>query len=385
MPPKSSTLKISTLLGVLLLGMGMQPELAAACTCDEGCTVSGSGPDVEAPVNFMKLDGHSYCVCTADSVNGGTTGEGAGVFTIPTACSGGQPDKDSGPGSALGGAASADATSPADATPATLQTVAAVKQELASGDQAMATTVAAASGAATGAQMESLSVGNDVSVMGANHAATSGAISCAAGANVHLESADVAAPLYASCQQYFTVAKTMGSNITGFTPDKAVLAGEGAQQTLTAFEKNFGVSSGDYIGRMLGKNGGRGALEELVGGKIANGPLAEAFSAADKIAPSSILEDTNKFAVNFDAAKTKAKPPTSLRDSLKKKLAGAHSAEVATAYSEESRKPASSHGELEDLTPSHEAIFASASESEQELTIFDVVHMKYGQLFKDRH
>jgi hypothetical protein len=139
---------------------------------------------------------------------------------------------------------------------------------------------------------------------------------------------------------------------------------------------------------MLGKDGGRGALGELVGGKIASGSLMEAFGAADRAAPSSISEETSRFAVGFGASKaSKQKLPTSLRDSLKKKLVESRANDKADPETQdESRKPASSpRGELEDLTPSHDPIFASASESEAELTLFDVVHLKYAQLFKARH
>ncbi|MGZ3706806.1 MAG: hypothetical protein ACXWSD_21120 [Bdellovibrionota bacterium] len=239
--------------------------------------------------------------------------------------------------------------------------------------------------AANGQQTSSLGDAAEVAALGANKAATIGATFCAQGANANLTSAADAAVYYSHCQQNFDAAKGLSGKPGGFIADQGVLDGSAAQQSLQDFEKNFGVSKEDYLKRMLGEGGGLGALSGMVDGKIADAKLAEAMDAAGKLGPSDLTQDPNKFAVNLGVSGSK-KSAAALRDVLKKKL-GEKSEGRATASLDEvshAEKP-QLIGDKEHLDPlSMEVAFGSKEES-RELTIFDVVHIRYSKLAARMH
>ncbi|MGZ3657921.1 MAG: hypothetical protein ACXVCS_20360, partial [Bdellovibrionota bacterium] len=114
---------------------------------------------------------------------------------------------------------------------------------------------------------------------------------------------------------------------------------------------------------------------DMVSEKISAEKLAEAFDAAKAANPSSV-SDPNKFAVDLGGG---AKKNGSLRDALKKKIAEIDAKNGAPlARENNSRTPASKDDDLGGLTPGDLGL-ASQDQGTRELTIFDVVHLKYAE------
>jgi|GEM_PF-2722232 len=228
-----------------------------------------------------------------------------------------------------------------------------------------------------GQQSSSLVSAKAVASLGAAQAATVGAIFCAEGANANLTSPEDAAALYANCQQNFDAANKLSGKTTGFNPDQGILQGSAAKQSLEDFERNFGIAPSDYLSKVLGEGKGPSSLAAVLDGKISESKLNEALEAATKLAANTLTESSNAFAVDFGSAQKK--PKTTLRDSLKKSLAESGKQEAAsrTISSVAPREQASS--QLDGLSPLSGGIFSAAA-TQEELSIFDVVHRKYVEL-----
>lgn len=225
-------------------------------------------------------------------------------------------------------------------------------------------------------QTRLLKSADEVNQIGANQAATVAALYCADAANKYGNDPEAAGADYAKCGQYFTAAKTLNANGAGYKADDGVLSGDAAKSTLDGFEKNFGVSGSDYLGRMLGADGGRDALGGLVGDKISAEKLASAAESADGRAAA---KGDDAFVVDLSRG---AKPAVSeLREALKAKLA-------AASEKKDAREPASAarviqegpENQFDGLSPLREGVLAASDESSKELTLFDVVHDKYAEL-----
>jgi hypothetical protein len=232
--------------------------------------------------------------------------------------------------------------------------------------------------------MSSLADAAEVAALGAGKAATVGAVFCAQGANANLTQPADAAAFYANCQQNFEVAKGLSGKPGGFSPDPGILNGDAAQHSLQDFEKNFGVSKEDYIKRMLGEGLGTGSLSGMLDGKMPEAKLAEALDTASKLGPSDLTQDPNKFAV--DLGRSGKKPAPTLRDALKKKLAdNSEGRETASIADEKRGQKSQKIGDKEHLEPlDANSVFGSA-EGNRELTIFDVVHLRYEKLAVRMH
>jgi len=212
----------------------------------------------------------------------------------------------------------------------------------------------------------------EVNAIGANNAASVGAIFCAQAANDQAENAAAAAASeYASCKQYFDAANEMkGKN--ELRVSTAIVETESAKGTLTSFEKNFSLASGDFLTRMLNSGGDRAVLSDMLSLKFDESQMTAMYSAADSASPAALAPEP--------PAGGGKKLSASLRDSLKKALqqkTGDEFRRPASAETQAAPKP-----RIRGLEPLHEGIFAMAEESE--LTIFGVVHLKYQELQKKR-
>jgi hypothetical protein len=234
---------------------------------------------------------------------------------------------------------------------------------------------------ANGEQISSLESAAQTAALGAAQAATIGAVNCAQGANANLTSTTDAAAFYAICQQSFNTAKGLTGMAGGFGQDKGILEGEAAQQALQDFEKNFGVSKEEYLKRMLGGGGSPGSLSGMVEGKITDARLAEAMEAANKLGTSDLTQESNKFAVDLGGGSKRTNG--TMRDALRKKLGE----KIDTEQKARSVASKANQGDgddwsgprLDGLVPLRESIFEDTG-SNGELTIFDVVHLKYQKL-----
>lgn len=234
---------------------------------------------------------------------------------------------------------------------------------------------------ANGEQISSLESAAQAAALGAAQAATIGAVNCAEGANANLTNATDAAAFYAICQQNFNTAKGLTGKAGGFNPDNSIVDGAIAQKSLDEFEKNFSVSKEEFLKRMLGEGGGPASLSGLLDGKISEAKLAEAMDAASKLGPSDLTQDPNKFTVDLGLGSKKTNG--TLRDTLKKKLGEKSDAEQkarsVASKANQRDEDKSSEPRLEGLVPLRESIFENTG-SVDELTIFDVVHLKYQKL-----
>ncbi|MGZ3652222.1 MAG: hypothetical protein ACXWR1_08200 [Bdellovibrionota bacterium] len=232
-----------------------------------------------------------------------------------------------------------------------------------------------------GKQISSLASAGEVAAIGANQAATIGAVFCAQGANNTLTAPADAAALFASCQQNFDAANGMNGKNGGFNPAPNILDGAAAKQSLEDFEKNFGVPPDYYLHKMLGEGRGTASLSGMLEGKIPEAKLAEALEASRQLSPGDLSENANKFAV--DLGGSKKAPNLALRDELKKKLLENGGSEKDSRLLA-SKQTQAGRGEdagprFDNLAPLKEGIFAP-DEGKDELTIFDVVHLAYQKL-----
>jgi hypothetical protein len=153
----------------------------------------------------------------------------------------------------------------------------------------------------------------DLNQLGSNRAATVGALFCAQGANASISNDPDAQAYFAGCHQNFNAAKLMNAK-SGIQPDQATVDGSLAKETLTEFEKNFGISGGDFLSRMLGSGLGAAGLGDLVGDKISAEKLAADLEAASQLDGSAISQDPGRYAVNLGSEGLKPKNAQSLRD-----------------------------------------------------------------------
>ncbi|MGZ3683223.1 MAG: hypothetical protein ACXWR1_01275 [Bdellovibrionota bacterium] len=324
---------------------------ALACQCTVPCVTMGTGPDYFGLIDFGKILNHTYCSCPSgiDATNA-------------KGCENTPPDT----------ATDTATTTQTDVTAPVADLKAAIEAQ----NQAVTKTINGVGNSESGQQTSSLKSADEVNALGANQAATAGALFCAAGANAQAENTPDAPALYANCDQYFSSANAIkGSHPGGFTPVSDTVDSAAAQETLQGFEKNFGISGSNYLERMLGPGGGKAALRDMVSEKISAEKLAEAFDAAKAANPSSV-SDPNKFAVDLGGG---AKKNGSLRDALKKKIAEIDAKNGAPlARENNSRTPASKDDDLGGLTPGDLGL-ASQDQGTRELTIFDVVHLKYAE------
>jgi hypothetical protein len=103
-------------------------------------------------------------------------------------------------------------------------------------------------------QGEALKNADEVSTAGMNEAATVGTLWCAHGANHHAKDRDLAEQSFGTCKDYMGAAdslRAIARRSEGFEVNNQALTGEFAESTLSAFEKNFGISSANYLGRFL--------------------------------------------------------------------------------------------------------------------------------------
>jgi hypothetical protein len=236
-----------------------------------------------------------------------------------------------------------------------------------------------------GLQLKAASDAKATADLGADQAANVGAVMCAQGANANLTDPQEAAGFYASCRQNFEAAKAMSGRDGGYNPAANIADGAAGREALADFEKNFGVSPKDYLSQMLGKGGGPASLSELLEGKLPGAKLKEAMDAAEKISPTAVSQDPAKFAVDFGAAK---KTSAGFRENLKKKLEKpderATTRAIASGNENHPRRGADKIGDKEHLEPLRaDPIFNT--EEERELTIFQVVHLKYEKLAVRMH
>jgi len=344
--------------GWLLLALAMlclAPSAAQGCTCAAGCDVYNGSAPVATTIAQAETTDYAACACSQGD-------EGIIALCLPEAPK--APDTS---------AALQTATTSNPNTAANF--ISAVSTSI---DTA---TINKVSTTNDGRQTSSLADANEVASLGANQAATIGAIFCAQGANTQLTDPGNSPALYANCQQNFGTAKVMAKNASGYTPDNAILNGDAAKQSLADFEKNFGVPPEDYLHKMLGSGGGPAALFDVVGDKIPEAKLTEALDQASKLAPGDLTGDPNKFAVNLGESGQQKTNSLALRDTLKKKMGandGADKTPRNPASWTKPRTPAADSG-MDGLAPLRDGFFAT-NDTTEELTIFDVVHRKYQAL-----
>lgn len=228
-------------------------------------------------------------------------------------------------------------------------------------------------------QKSALSAADDISLTGMNQAANIGAVWCAHGANAHLNDKDLAEQSFGTCKDYMGAADALrsqrGRNET-FTVDNDTISGEWASGILGDFEKNFGVAAGDFMSRLLGSGDRSGDLSDMTKGKIGEGELAEAHA-------------NGKGKGEFELAvggKGGAAKKSRVRDDLKKALAAEAKRKLASekkdaiAAAVDKRKDKDS---IEGLKAMGSAEAFGLSDTE-ELTIFQVVHRKYEEIFRER-
>lgn len=147
----------------------------------------------------------------------------------------------------------------------------------------------------------------------------------------------------------------------------AGLQDSNVQAALDKFEKTFDIPKDEFLGALA-----NGSLRELMAGKgIPDDQLDSALANAGPAAVSSqTATNTSSLSGTEDRAPA-AKKAGSLRDKLKAKLAQKTGAEAKT---EEQQS-------LDGLTPSYDdSLVAGSHDDAGELTIFDVVHLRYKAL-----
>lgn len=226
-----------------------------------------------------------------------------------------------------------------------------------------------------GGQVSSLQDANEISRMGSNYTATIGAVYCAEGANSALADPSLGARALASCQERFASAQAMNQAFgrKGFAVDASVVDHVNTQSVLEKFEKNFGVSGGDYLRHMLGAHGSRSFFDNLVGEKIGQDKLEQAWEQAKDV-----KVDKEKFAMPDPKPRrlAEAAKPT-LRDNLKQVLS-----EAEPPVSDE--MPVLAKAEPVDMgriAPlSSRELFGNNEPNGAELSLFDVVRRKYMEI-----
>lgn len=230
-------------------------------------------------------------------------------------------------------------------------------------------------------QSGSLEASQKVVSLGANQAATAGAVYCAEAANFTLEGREAAAESARACQDKFAAAEALAAlnRRAGqggeFSVDKDAAGHEGADAVLGAFEKNFGIGREEYLSRMLKARGGLSEFRNLLGSALPDGKLDATLAAAEGLERKA---DEKNYEVSFGSAKKKGP----VRDQLKAALAQAALAKAKQQKAAEARAPANAKGEpMMDLEAlSAKDAFQLAEPATLELTIFDVVKRKYREL-----
>ncbi len=239
-------------------------------------------------------------------------------------------------------------------------------------DQQTAQSAASMADGASGGQSALAKTATGVAELGANQSATIAALYCAQGANRVQKYPEAAAGDFSKCANYYNAAHSLVGNLNGYKPDGSVLDGAIAHDTLSELEKKTGLSSEEYLGKMLGAGGGRGTLLDLTEGKLPTDALTKAFAAADE------LKNTDeKFVVNAGGGAPKL--GNALKQNLSKKLASTGEARtIASASTSAGPKFKGPENQFDGIEPLHDGIFAR--EEKEELTLFGVVHNKYTEL-----
>jgi hypothetical protein len=241
-------------------------------------------------------------------------------------------------------------------------------------DQQTAQSAASMADGASGGQSALAKSATGVAELGANQSATIAALYCAQGANRVQKYPDAAAGDFSKCANYYNAAHSLVGNLNGYKPDGSLLDGAIAHDTLSELEKKTGLSSEEYLGKMLGAGGGRDSLLDLTDGKLPKDALSKAFTAADE------LKNTDdKFAVNLGGSGTAKGAGSALKQNLKGKLASTGEARtIASASTSAGPKFKGPENQFDGLDPLHDGIFAR--EEKEELSLFGVVHNKYTEL-----
>lgn len=209
----------------------------------------------------------------------------------------------------------------------------------------------------------------EVVKLGADQAASAGAVFCAEAAVEIDARPELAASDSAGCQKSFATANEMQAMAEklgkkgGLEADPLVVDKEEANDIFRRFEEKFGIGKADYLSRLLGGKGDPKVLEELTGGKVS----AEKLGALAAAAPA---EDSQNTWITGPATK----PKGNLRDSLKKQLAQAAKAKPPSARATPETMSLARNVASEALTPLENQFALPAT---QELTLFEVVHRKY--------
>jgi hypothetical protein len=244
-----------------------------------------------------------------------------------------------------------------------------------------ASTIEATAVSSTGLQSTALKVAGDTMLTGANNRATVALIGCAAGANEELDSAGSGTGNVADCQDNFAKADELAkmAGKTGknakLSPDSSVIGSEIGQTTLAKFEKNFGVSQEDYVSRMLASHGARAEFEDMLKAKFSDDRVEKLMTAAAETAPS---EDKTSSVSSNQPFVSKKKVDTSLRDSIKAKLASGRD----LASLKNGAEPGARVFKAINLQPSValDKIMFGNEEQDSGLTIFEVVTQKIREL-----
>lgn len=239
--------------------------------------------------------------------------------------------------------------------------------------------LAAKGEAAVNNQNDALKNADELSRTGMNQAANIGAVWCAAGANAHANDKDLAEESYGNCKNYMGAADSIRSGRgkgEAYSVDNDTINGAWASGILSDFEKNFGVGKDDFLSRLLGSSDRAGELGDMTKGKIKPDDLAAAYS-----------NGKGKDAFEMNLVGNKATKKGSLRDDLKKALATEAKRKLASEKKGENLAAAADRRKDKDSIEGLKALSgeeAFGSSDTEELTIFQVVHRKYQDIFRER-
>jgi hypothetical protein len=353
----------SLFLVILFLGLFLGEIEARACTCR---------------ANFYAVY-VTTGVCTENGCNG------------YNACQGGGPEEacqeDGGP---------VDIASVATITNTTSQTntatVATVVNDSGGNSNALAT-INKSGSSSSGQQNISFKNAADTLMAGANNRATVALVECASGANQELNNPNSGIGEIAGCQDDFAKADQMAGMAakTGKNPDLApdseVIGTDIAQSTLSTFQKNFGVGQDEYIARMLAAHGRPMEFSEILKSKFSNDKFEQMMAAAETT--KSNLPDEKTSGVSAAVPElAKKKVDTSLRDSLKAKLAQSSSRSPASMQKIQAAADTSKPFQATNLQPGTEldTIVNGPRETEsQDLSVFEIIHNKLREFTARQH
>lgn len=231
----------------------------------------------------------------------------------------------------------------------------------------------------TGKQNDSIRDAANISNQGSSNRATIGGVGCAAGANAEMEQAGSGSEAIADCQDDFKKAKAMaemarkGGGTGQLKVDPGVMSSSDVDGIFTKFEKNFGLDRHEYLNRMLVAGGSLGVLRDILGSKFSEERLDQMLAGTEKSEPK---EKEAALISSAEVKKPGKSPGTSLRDSLKEKLAGLRTAGQQEAGSSSDRQT-STQTKIS-LDPNASAPWLNAAEdgNERPWSIFDIVRAK---------